>query len=146
LSKVFFRHRFAAYWDVAAHDREAAQHYQERLDMQHKMRQAGAAAARSRAAPHNDELLLRSKCGRYWQSDFAGLAELEQETREKIDTAMTRLAFRHIGDLVAQKQRDIVLRIHASSDGLSYGILMAKRTMYLGYEFFSRFADGSTLT
>src|SRR5262249_24823694 len=26
------------------------------------------------------------------------------------------------------------------------GLLMAKRTMYLGYEFFSRFADDSTLT
>lgn len=146
LLKVFFRHRFAAYWDVAAHDREAARQYREHRDMQRQMRRAGAEAARRRAAPHDDEVLLQGKCGPHWRSDFARLKELEQETREKTDTALAGLGFPHAGDLVAKKQRDIVLRTYASRDGMSYGILMAKRTMSLGYEFFSRFADGSRLT
>jgi hypothetical protein len=146
LSKVIFRHRFRAFWDVAAHDREAAGLYQQHLDLRRKMRRAGAQAARRRAAPHDDELLLNGKLGPYWQSDFARLDELEQETRERIDTAMDGLGFRHVGDLVGKKQRDIVLRAYTSADGFSYGILMAKRTMYLGLEFFSRFADGSNLT
>ena len=146
LAKVIFRHRFAAQWDVAAHDREAARLYQERLDMQRQMRRAGAEAARRRAAPHDHDVLLQGKLGPYWRSDFARLEELEQETRERTDAALDGLGFRHVGDLVAKTQRDIVLRTYASSDGLSYGILMAKRTMYLGFEFFSRFADGSHLT
>jgi hypothetical protein len=145
LPKVIFRQRFAASWDVAAHDREAARLYREHVDVQRKMRRAGVEAARRRAAPHDDEVLLQGKCGRYWRSDFARLTKLEQETREKIDAAMAGLGFRHAGDLVAKKQRDMVLRTYASPDGLSYGILLAKRTMYLGYEFFSRFADGSIL-
>jgi hypothetical protein len=146
LPKVVFRHRFAEYWDVAAHDREAAKLYEARLDMQRKMRRAGAEAARRRAAPHDDEVIFRGKLGPYWRSDFARLEGLEQETREKLDTAMDGLEFRHIGDLVAKKQRDVVVRAYASPQGHSYGTLMAKRTMYLGYEFLSRFSDGSILT
>jgi hypothetical protein len=146
LPKVIFRHRFGSYWDVAAHDREAAEEYQKFLGVQRQMRRAGAEAARRRAAPHDNEVLLQGRCGRYWRSDFARLEELEQQTREKIDEALAGLGFRHAGDLVAKKQRDIVLRTYASRDRLSYAILMAKRTMYLGWEFFSRFADGSTLT
>jgi hypothetical protein len=146
LSKVIFRHRFAAHWDVASHDREAARLYQEHLDLQRKMRRAGAEAARRRAAPHDDQVLFPGKLGPSWRSDFTRLEELEQETREWIDAALGGLGFRHVGDLVAKKQRDIVLRAYVSGDGLSYGLLMAKRTMYLGFEFFSRFTDGSHLT
>jgi hypothetical protein len=146
LTKVIFRYRFAAEWDVAAHDREAAQLYQKHRDMQRKMRRAGAEAARRRAAPHDDEVLFRGKLGRYWRSDFARLDRLEQETRQGIDAALEALGFLHVGDLVAKKQRDLVLRAYASGERLSYGILVAKRTMYLGFEFFSRFADGSNLT
>jgi hypothetical protein len=146
LPKAIFRHRFAAHWDVAAHDREAAGLYQKRLEMQRQMRRAGAEAARRRAAPHDAEVLLQGRCGQYWRSDFARLDGLEQETREKIDAALAGLGFRHAGDLVGKKQRDILLRTYVSEDGLSYGLLLTKRTMYLGYEFFSRFADGSTLT
>jgi hypothetical protein len=145
LPKVIFRHRFAAHWDVAAHDREAARLHRERLALQRRMRRAGAEAARRRAAPHDDEVLIRGKLGPFWRSDFTRLTELEQETRQKTDEALVGLGFRIVGDLVAKKQRDMVLRTYASRDGLSYGVLLAKRTMYLGYEFFSRFADGSTL-
>lgn len=110
------------------------------------MRRAGAEAARKRAAPHEEAVLLDGAHGRYWRSDFKQLTDLEQETREKIDAAMAGLGFRHVGDLVAKKQRDIVLRTYAAEDRLAYGVLMGKRTMYLGYEFFTRFADGTTLT
>src|SRR5262249_32208391 len=104
LPKVIFRHRFAAHWDVAAPDREAARLYQEHLDMQRKMRRAGAEAARRRAAPHDDEVLFQGKLGRYWRSDFARLEDLEQETRERIDAALDGLGFRHVGDLVGKTQ------------------------------------------
>lgn len=143
---MFFRLRYAGYWDVASHDREAARRYEEFVAQQAEMRRASIEAARKRAAPHDDEILLRGQQSIYWRSDFTQLTDLEQETREKIDQAMSDLGFRHSGDLVAKKQRDIVLRVYASADRLSYGILMGKRIMYLGYEFFSRFANGSTLT
>src|SRR5262249_20358648 len=68
------------------------------------------------------------------------------ETREEIDAKLAGLGFQHVGDLVAKKQRDIVVRTYVSGDRLSYGVLLAKRTMYLGLEFFSRFQDGSMLT
>jgi hypothetical protein len=146
LPKVFFRHRYAGYWDVASYDREAIQQYKEFVAQQAAMRRASVEAARKRAAPHDEAILLHGQQSIYWRSDFTQLTQLEQETRAKIDQAMSDLGFRHSGDLVAKKQRDIVLRVYASADRLSYGILMGKRTMYLGYEFFSRFANGSTLT
>jgi hypothetical protein len=145
LVKVIFRQRFQAHWDVAAHDQAAAPLIQERREMQRKFRRGNAEAARRRAAPHDDEILFRGKCGHYWRSDFARLDQLEQETREKIDSALAALGFRHVGDLVAKKQRDIVLRAYVSSDGLSYGMLLAKRLMYLGCQLFTRFVDGSIL-
>jgi hypothetical protein len=145
LVKVIFRHRFRASWDVAAHDREAAVLYQQHIDLQQKMRRAGVMAARKRAAPHDEEILLHGKCGLYWRSEFTRLEELEQETRQKFDAALTGLGFSHVGELVAKRQRDIVLRVFVSPDDTSYGLLLAKRTMYLGWQFFSRFADGSIL-
>jgi hypothetical protein len=146
LPKVIFRHRFARYWDVAAHDREAARLYEERVRMQRRMRRARAEMARRRAAPHDSDVLLRGRLGLYWRSDLARLDELEQETRERIDGAFAGLGFQHVGDMVAKKQRDIVVRTFASADRLSLGVVMAKRTIYLGVEFFSRFEDGSNLT
>jgi hypothetical protein len=145
LSKVIFRHRYSGHWDVAAHDREAAEQYEKHLDMQRQMRRAGAQAARRRAAPHDEAVLYQGKLGLYWRSDFTGLTDLEQETREKIDASLIGLGFLPVGDVVAKKQRDIVMRTYAAGDGHSYAVLLAKRTMYLGYQFLSRFADGSIL-
>jgi hypothetical protein len=133
-------------WDFRPIETHKAQQYQELVDRGKQMRRATVEAARKRAAPHDDEPLLRGQQSIYWRSDFSQLTQLKQETRKRIDQAMSDLGLRHCGDLVAKKQRDIVLRAYVSTDRLSYGILMGKRTMYLGYEFFSRFADGSTLT
>jgi hypothetical protein len=146
LPQLFLQHRYGEYWDVASYDRQAAREYEELVAQEAAMRRTSVEAARRRAAPHDEEILFRGQQSIYWRSDFARLTELEQDTRQKIDQAMHDLGFQHSGDLVAKKQRDIVLRAYASADGLSYGILMAKRRMYLGYEFFSRFADGTTLT
>jgi hypothetical protein len=145
LVKVIFRHRFAAHWNVAAHDQLAAQRFRELAELQRRMRQSSARAARRRAAPHDDAVLLHGKCGLYWRSDFMRLEELEQETRAKFDETLVGLRFRHVGDLVAKKQRDVVLRIYVSAERFSLAVLKGKRAMYLGYEFFSRFADGSML-
>jgi len=146
LPKVIFRVRYAGQWDVASFDAAAARQIAEVEAQQSAMRRAGVEAARKRAAPHDEEMLLKGQQSVYWRSDFARLTDLEQETRERIDREMADLGFAHLGDLVAKKQRDIVMRLYASADGTSYGILMGKRTMYLGFEFFSRFADGTTLT
>ena len=50
------------------------------MEIQRKLRRAGAEAA-------------RSKRGRYWRSDFTRLTELEQETREKFDRTLAALGF-----------------------------------------------------
>ena len=65
LPKVIFQHRLAAHWDVAAHDREAARLYQQRLEMQRRMRRAAAEAARRRVAPHDPE-------ARAWSLELKG--------------------------------------------------------------------------
>lgn len=110
------------------------------------MRRAGAEAARRRAAPREAVPLFVGSQSRYWRSDFELLTQLEQETRGQYQATLAGLGFRLVGDLVAKKQRDIVLRVHVSADETVYAVLMAKRTMYLGYEYVSRFADGSMLT
>ena len=74
------------------------------------------------------------------------MTELKSEPRLEFDAAAKSLGFTWLGDLVAKKQRDIVVRFCISPDRLSYAVLMAKRTMYLGQEFFSRFGDDYTLT
>jgi hypothetical protein len=146
LATLFFRHRFREHWDFGPAEQEAEKEYRDRLELQKRLRKAAVAAARQREAPHEQAVLLEGEHSRYWRSDFTQLTELEQETRERFDAELAALGFEHVGDLVAKKQRDVVLRVFASADRRSYGILMGKRTMYLGYEFFSRFADDSTLT
>ncbi|MBX9584188.1 MAG: hypothetical protein K2X87_28140 [Gemmataceae bacterium] len=146
LPKLVFRLRYGDSWEVSAAVREAAEAYREQQEQARQMRRAGAEAARRRAVPREEVALYVGGQSRYWRSDFELLTELEQETREKYDATPAGLGFRLVGDLVAKKQRDIVLRTHISADGLCYGVLMAKRTMYLGYEYVGRFADGSMLT
>ncbi|MBX9622532.1 MAG: hypothetical protein K2X82_01830 [Gemmataceae bacterium] len=146
LPKLLFRMRYGGWWDVSAAVREVEEEFRRQREQARQMRRAGAEAARRRAAPREAVALYDGEQSRYWRSDIELLADLEQETREQYDATLAGLGFRFVGDLVAKKQRDIVLRIHLSADGYSYGVLMAKRTMYLGYEYVSRFADGSVLT
>ena len=146
LPKALFRLRYAGSWDVAAHDREAAGRLSHLLEQQQRIRRAGAVAARRRADPHDAEVVFRGRFGPYWRSDFALLTDLEQDTRAAFDAALAALGYRHLGDLVSKRQRDIVVRAFVSGDGACYGCLMAKRTMYLATEFFSRFEDGTSLT
>ena len=110
------------------------------------MRRKLVEATRQRAAPHDTEILLRGRHSLYWKSDFLLLTDLDQEPREKFDQIMETLGFTYVGDLVVKKQRDVVSRLFLSSDRRSYGLIMAKKTMYLGVEFVSRLSDGSGLT
>jgi hypothetical protein len=146
LAKLLFRVRYREHWDMAAAEQRAEQEYRERLENKRQMRRNMVDAARKRAVPRIGPELLRGEQSRYWVSDIRLLTELDPEFREKFDAAMLAHDFRHVGDLVAKKQRDIVMRVFISSDWLAYGVLMAKRTMYLGYEFVSRFLDDSMLT
>src|SRR5262249_44238348 len=104
--------------------READEQYRQKIDLEQRVRRAGAEAARKRAAPHDAEVLLEGQHSRYWRSDFTQFTELEQETRAKIEVALAELGFVLVGDLVAKKQRDIVLRSYVSGDGQSYALLM----------------------
>lgn len=146
LAKLLLRHRQPSAWDfgpVLAHE---AKEYEERIAQAREFRRMSVEAARRRAAPHDPEFLYVGRHTRYWRSDFLQLEPLDQEPRQRFDEAMAALGFTHVGDLVAKKQRDIVLRVFLSDDRLCYGVLMAKRTMYLGQEIVSRLADGSGLT
>lgn len=145
-AKLIFRLRYRDAWNLTPLFEEIEEQRLQQQEMARQMRRAGAEAARRRAAPHDEEVLFQGKQSRYWRSDFTQLTDLEQEPREKFDATLAELGFSVIGDLVAKKQRDILMRTYVSADGITYGILMAKRTMYLGWEFFTRFADGSTLT
>jgi hypothetical protein len=146
LAQLFFRRRFRQPWDFAPVEAERDRQFRERRDQERRLRKMLVARAREQAAPHAEEVLLRGRHSRYWASDFTRLTELEPEMRAKFDATLTARGFQHLGDLVVQKQRDVVLRVFAREDRLCYGILMGKRALYLGYELFSRFADGSTLT
>ncbi|WP_152050008.1 hypothetical protein [Tautonia marina] len=146
LARLLLRLRSGNAWDFGPRDAKKAEERQQALDMMRQLRRSGAKMARERAAPHEAEVLFKGRHSWYWRSDFLQLDQLDPEPRATFDAAMTSLGFTLIGDLIAKKQRDIVLRVFLSNDRLSYAILMAKRTMYLGQEFVSRLADGSGLT
>ncbi len=146
LATLLLRLRHPGAWDFAPRLAYEAREYQERIATQREMRRSFAEAARRRAAPHDPEVLLKGQNSWYWRSDFLQLDELDQEPREQFDQALQTLGFTHVGDLVAKKQRDFVLRVFRSPDRLCYCLIMGKRTMYLGQEFVSRLSDGSGLT
>lgn len=146
LARLLLRLRSGDAWDFRPRDAKKVEDRQQALEMVRQFRRSGAKMARERAAPHDAEALLRGRHSWYWRSDFLQLDQLDPEPRETFEAAMASLGFSWIGDLVAKKQRDIVLRVFLSNNRLSYAILMAKRTMYLGQEFVSRLADGSGLT
>jgi hypothetical protein len=146
LAKLFFRQRFRDSWDVAAVEAHVEKAYQERIHRAKEMRRAMVEAAKRRAAPHEETVCYEGKKTRFWRADFAQLTELDQTQREQFDKAMREKAYRHLGDMVAKKFRDIVIRCYGSADGLVYALLMGKRAFYMGHECISLFADGSRLT
>ena len=146
LAKLFFRQRYQDHWQVQHVAEKAAKDYRERLQQEKDMRRNMAQAARNRAAPHDEEVLYEGKKSRFWRADFTQLTELDQTQREQFDTAMEQRGYRHLGDMVAKKYRDIILRCFGSADGLVYALIMGKRAFYMGYECISAFADGSRLT
>ena len=95
--------------------------------MQRQMRRAGAEAARRRAAPHEDIVLLRGKLGPYWQSDFTKFEDLEQETRGKIDVAWRAWGSGTSATSLPRSNVTSSCGPTRAGDGVSYGLLMAKR-------------------
>ena len=136
------RLRSGTVWDFGPRDAQV----EEDRRQAREMRRNRVAMARQRAAPRDREVLFKGRHSWYWRSDFLQLDQLDPEPREAFEQTMTMLGFSHVGDLVLQKQRDIVLRVFQSGDRFSYAVLMGKRTMYLGIEYVSRLADGSGLT
>ena len=146
LPLLLLRLRYPDAWDFGPwweHDKKQCE---ERVEMERRLRRSSAEIARKRAAPHDPEPLLKGEHTWYFRSDFSRFDELDAEPRARFDAAMGKLGFTHVGDLVAKVQRDIMLRVFQSADELCYGVLMGKRTMYLGFEFVSRLEDGSGLT
>ncbi len=146
IARLLLRLRYPETWDFGPYWAKQKQEYVEGLARQRRLRRARAEAARKRAAPHDPEVLLKGEHSWYWSSDFLRFDQLEPEPRERFDAAMATLGFVQIGDLVAKKQRDIMLRVFQSDDRLCYGVQMGKGTLYLGSEFVSRLEDGSGLT
>jgi hypothetical protein len=146
LAKILFRLRYAGAWNVALALEHIEKQFKERRERDRQMRRAGVIAARQRAAPHEPSLLLRGRHTNFWAADLSQLADLEPAPREQFEQVMATHGFTHVGDLVAKKQRDMILRVYVSADSTRYGVLMAKRTMYLGWEYFTRFDNETTLT
>lgn len=146
LATLLFRLRYGDQWNLAELRQRIEASYKERLKMAREMRRAGAEAARMRAAPHDPEPIFRGAHSIFWRSDFTALDKLDPAVRESFDETLARLGFQHVGDLVAKKQRDVVVRVRLSADASCYGLMMGKRGLYLGQEFFTRFEDDSTLT
>jgi hypothetical protein len=146
LAKILFRHRFADAWNVAFALEHIEREYLHRLDQTKKMRLASLEAARQRTAPRVGEVLWVGTQTRFWRSDFDQLTQLEPEPRLQFEAALRNQGFELLGDLTCKKQRDVVLRLGISRDHFTYGVLMGKRTMYLGWEYVTTFADGSSLT
>lgn len=146
LAKLFLRTRHPDSWDFGLAAAQAEQEFVESLAQRRKFQRGVAEAARQRAAPHDDEVLWKGKHSWFWRADFQRLEPLDQEPRRAFDATLEGLGFTLVGDLVARKQRDIAVRIFVSADRATYGVIMGKRTMYLGQEFVSRLSDGSGLT
>ncbi|HMP59187.1 MAG TPA: hypothetical protein PKD86_07530 [Gemmatales bacterium] len=146
LARVFARQRLRDRFDLsaqaAAQSAGAAKRRQERREMMRGM----VAAARARSAPHDAAILYRGKHTLFWASDFMLLDQLEPEPRDQFTKAVTDLGFTLVGDFVAKKFRDFVLRCWISDDRKTYAIMTAKRSLYLSIEFFTRFANKMTLT
>ena len=146
LAKLLLRHRYPHAWDFQPAQRHEAEEFEEQRRKARAMRKAGVEAARRRAIPHERESLFRGRHSWYFRSDIEQLTELEPEPLQRFDIAMDAMGFVLVGDLVAKKQRDILLHVFVSGDRMSYGVLMAKRTMYLNVEFVSRLSNGAGLT
>jgi hypothetical protein len=146
LAKLLLRHRYPDVWDFGPAQKHEAEEYEEARIQKRESRRAGVEAARRRAISHDRDVLYKGRHSWYFRADIGALDQLDPEPRQRFDDTMVSMGFHAVGDLVAKKQRDILLHVFAGGDHLVYGVLMAKRTMYLGYEFVSRLADNSLLT
>lgn len=146
LAKLLLRHRYPDAWDFGPAQQDESKEYADYRAQSREWRRAGVEAARRRAIPHSREALYAGRRSRYYQADIGELDQLEPEPRQQFDGAMASLGFQAVGDLVASRQRDILLHLFVNGERLTYAVLMAKRTMYFGFDFVSRLADDSLLT
>lgn len=146
LPKLLLQIRYPDAWNFGPAQEHAAKEFGEMKVQSKELRRTFAEAARRRAAPHQDKVLWKGTHSWYWAADFLQLDQLDAAPRERFEAAMATLGFTYVGDLVAKKVRDVIVRVYISQNQLCYAVLMGKRTMYLGHEFVSRLADGSGLT
>lgn len=145
LARLLLRQRFGHIWDYAEVLAHVEQEYQERLKMEKQMRRAGAQAARNMAAPHDTEVLFQGG-SIYWASDWSRLDQLNKDQKKAIEEGLAGLGYRHLGDFVCKRLRNDLRRCWLSPDGLAYAVAVATRFGLYTFEFFSQFADGSSLT
>ena len=145
LGKAVFRHRFGGPWGMADYTREATRRRRERHERKRSQQRAMIALLRKRQAPTLGPALFRGSQSWYWRSDFSLLETLEQQTREAFDQDVLAAGYRPLGDLVAKKCRDLVLRVYLSTDGTTYAMLTGGRSSYFAREFVTRFDDASSL-
>jgi hypothetical protein len=145
LGKAVFRHRYGAPWGMADFQRDAAQRRRDRHKRKRTQQRTLVALARKRQAPTLGPALLRGRQSWYWRSDFALLDSLEQQTRERFDRDALAAGYQPLGDLVAKKRRELVLRAFLSPNRTTYALLMGGRASYFATEFVTRFDDGASL-
>ena len=146
LARLFARHRLKDRFDFSAGDARRREQLENWRRQRREMMKAAVAQARARSAPHDPEVFHRGAHTLFWKSDLTRFEKLDPEPRLKFDQALAELGFSPLGDIVAKKYRDFILRVGVSPDRCSYAILTAKFQMYLSWEFFTRFDNGMTLT
>ncbi len=146
LAKIIFRLRFRDYWNVLPYESWAEQEYQERIKIEWGMRRQLAERARQNHPPRIGAPIYRGNASIYWKSDLLHFKDLKPDVLTQFEAGMQSLGFRMLGDFVAKRFREYVLRVFVSPDKLSYASLTASNFGYLCYEFISEFSDGSRLT
>ncbi len=138
LALLVFRHRHSDSWDTdtwAEEDRLAAEQWAQVMADLPQVPKLEA-----------NEVLLKAKQATYYHVDASGLPEGGIQALERRDQQMAELGLEPFGDLVASVAEGVVVRGYAGESGESYGVAMQAVDGQSFAEFYTRFADGSSLT
>jgi hypothetical protein len=93
-------------------------------------------------APTTGVLVLEGRRGRYYEAD----PELRHLSAGSVGQRMAAVGYELVGGLLAERFRRVVVRGFARFGGHAYGLLLLPPENYRAIEFYTRFADGSSLT
>lgn len=93
-------------------------------------------------APTTGVLVLEGRRGRYYEAD----PELRHLSAGSVGQRMAAVGYELVGGLLAERFRRVLVRGFARLGGQTYGLLLLPPENYRVIEFYTRFADGSSLT